>query len=828
MDWYNNFFTQNAVHMHVMSGHYNFYLVFLSYVIACLASYVALDMSAHLRKPTTLAFHLTWLAGGAFVMGAGIWSMHFIGMLAYEMSMPMTYDIGWTGLSMLVAVVTSLIAFLLFMQKNPRLMHYLLAGLLLGIAIPSMHYTGMAGMNGVHISYDPGIFSLSVIIAIIAASVALWLSVMSDKGSTIKKMRLKIGSALIMGVAICGMHYTGMFAAVITHGKMVEEALPVDPTLMSVFIATITISILLVALILSTTKYYLDASLKSKSDFLEAVINNISGGVIVCNSKEALTLQNSTITKLYGPMLNKLTSIGEWAKAHPLYKADDETTKLDEYPLFSALQGKEVKDIEVIMKDYKGKKHVMSVDGSQLRDTEDENMGALIVLNDISQRKDDEELLRYRATHDMLTDLPNKTLLLDRLNQAIVTANRQNTKVSVIFIDLDNFKYINDALGHSIGDQLLKVVAKRFKALLRASDTLARFGGDEFVIVVTDQEDVHNSIRGLLERILASIAEPYVVQKHKLNITCSIGFSTFPESGKDVETLLKNADNAMYQAKEKGKNNYQFFNTLMNTQIRRRFEVESDLRSALLNEEFFLEYQPKLDIKNNHIMGYEALVRWRHPKLGVIPPLEFISIAEETGLIIPIGDWVLRKACKQNKEWQDAGMPPLRVSVNLSARQCKESGLFNKIKKILEETGLDPQYLELELTESTAMSNPVEFIKMLEQFREYGIKTSIDDFGTGYSSLNYLRQFPVGCLKIDKSFIDEITKKDGDLSIVKAIVSLGHSLNMDVIAEGVETKQQLKHLMANDCDEIQGYYLSRPLSAENMVDFIKNYPKNKK
>jgi polar amino acid transport system substrate-binding protein len=357
---------------------------------------------------------------------------------------------------------------------------------------------------------------------------------------------------------------------------------------------------------------------------------------------------------------------------------------------------------------------------------------------------------------------------------------------------------------------------------LRSTDTLARLGGDEFVIIVPDLEKI-DSIPQFLKRILKNISKPYIIDEHEVNITCSMGFSVYPDNGEDTETLLKNADNAMYQAKEEGKNTFKFYVGEMQTHVKKRFEIENDLRKALIKKEFFLEYQPKLEIKSKKLVGFEALVRWKHPKYGIIPPNDFISFAEDMGLIIPLGKWVLETACKQNKKWQDAGLPPLCVSVNLSSRQCREKNLFQTIKKVLEDTGLAPQYLELELTESLAMSNPKEFITLLLQFKELGVKTSIDDFGTGYSSLNYLRQFPVNCLKIDQSFIKEMETRAGDLSIVKAIVSLGHSLNMTVIAEGVETKQQLLELQEQNCDEIQGYYLSRPISAQAMTKFQKTY-----
>jgi len=710
-----------------------------------------------------------------------------------------------------------------FHCKVSNLIYYIMSGIALGAAIATMHYTGMAGMNGVKIHYELGLFSLSILIAIIASIAALWLSVQSDHGTFTIRVRLKLGSALIMGLAIAGMHYTGMAGAIFTPLMSTDNILPIDNTLLVSAVAVVSVSIMILALIGSAYKYFIDLTLKNKNDFLATILENMTGGVIAFDAHGKINLLNRAATEIYGSKLALGTSLKDWITNFPFFTEDFKKKLVpEENPLHSIEEGGSIAGTELLVKDKKGIKRSLVFEGRALRGHEGENLGAVIIFNDISKRKMDEEELKYRATHDMLTDLPNRILLADRLSQAISSAKRNNLKTSIIFIDLDNFKIVNDALGHSIGDSLLKMVVARFILLLRSTDTLARLGGDEFVIVLSDLENI-DAIPLFLDRILKSISQPYTIDEHEVNITCSLGFSIYPDHGEDAETLLKNADNAMYQAKEEGKNTFKFYTKEMQTHVRKRLEMENDLRRALVNQEFFLEYQPKLNLKKKELVGFEALVRWNHPKYGIIPPTEFIYIAEETGLIIPLGKWVLQTACKQNKEWQDQGLFPLCVSVNLSSRQCRENNLFHTIQKTLEETGLSPEYLELELTESLAMSNPKEFIVVLSKLKKLGIKTSIDDFGTGYSSLNYLRQFPVNCLKIDQSFIRELETKAGDLSIVKAIVSLGHSLNMTVIAEGVETKQQLLELLKQDCDEIQGYYLSRPISAKAMTKFQKNY-----
>lgn len=811
-----------------MHGTYNIYFVFLSYVIAFIASYIALDLSLHLRKPSTRTFYVVWLINGAVVLGIGLWSLNFVGMLAYIMPIRMAYSLPWVGCSIVMAILVAALVFFLYSKKNPQVKDYLITGTALGITIPIITYMTIASLEDIKIQYRIGLFILSFITSVIGATLSLWCVVKSDKGSFSTRLRLKLESALIMGGTLTAIHYIGMYAAVFTPQEMEGEHLYLDPISLGISISAIVISIMLVSLVFSTDKYFLSQSLRNKSEFMETILNNMSGGVIACDAQGKITLFNRSAADLFGSLIKLKESLHELGTRFSFYKdLTNERLNLDETPLCRALNGEKISHLELNTYDSKGQKRSLLVEGQELRGGDDEKLGAVIVFNDISQAKLAEEDLKYRATHDVLTGLSNRMLLLDRLNQAIVRANRSGFNITIIFIDLDLFKIINDALGHSIGDKLLQTVAARIRALIRNSDTLARIGGDEFVIVIPDQINI-DKIPLLLERILENISRPYQIEDHELNVTCSMGFSVFPDNGTDAETLLKNADAAMYQAKEKGRNTFQFYEGEMNTKVKKRLEIENGLRRALVNNEFILEYQPKLDIQTGKLVGFEALIRWKHPTQGLIPPNEFIPIAEDTGLIIPIGKWVLKTACEQNKAWQDAGIEPFCISVNLSARQSKERDLFATVKDILNETGLKPKYLELELTESLAMSNPKEFIELISQFREIGVKTSIDDFGTGYSSLNYLRQFPVNTLKIDQSFIAAIGSKKGDVSIVKAIVSLGHSLNMKIIAEGVETKEQLLLLQEHDCDEVQGYYVSPSLPVQEVPQFLKTNVKYKR
>ncbi|MGF6511556.1 diguanylate cyclase (GGDEF)-like protein/PAS domain S-box-containing protein [Paraburkholderia sp. 32] len=441
------------------------------------------------------------------------------------------------------------------------------------------------------------------------------------------------------------------------------------------------------------------------------------------------------------------------------------------------------------------------------------------VINDVTELIRYQEQLEYQANYDGLTRLPNRNLLRDRLEHALVVAQRHHSGVAVVFLDLDGFKNVNDSLGHSVGDRLLGVVAERLARCSRTSDTVARHGGDEFVIVMTDTVD-EQSLITWMERVRASIAEPMWLDGTELYVGCSMGASLFPQDGEDAETLMKKADVAMYRAKDMGRNTFQFYQPEMNASAGARLNLERRLRRALRDNEFLLHYQPQVDIGSGQIVGIEALVRWHDPEVGLVPPSSFIPLAEESGLIGPLSEWVLREACRQNKAWQDQGLPPARVSVNLSARVFQQRDIAKLVMQVLDETGLEPKYLELELTESTIMRNAEEAVSMLNELHALGIGLAIDDFGTGYSSLSYLKRFPVDRLKIDRSFVSDIGVSGDDETITSAIIALAHSLKLQVIAEGVETSAQLDFLKERACDEMQGFYFAKPLSTEAIAELL--------
>ena len=464
----------------------------------------------------------------------------------------------------------------------------------------------------------------------------------------------------------------------------------------------------------------------------------------------------------------------------------------------------------------------VAIEGSAAytRDTMGNKTGAIFVFNDISAARAKSLELSHLAQHDFLTDLPNRVLLNDRITQAISFAARYSKQLAVMFVDLDGFKRINDSLGHTVGDKLLQSVASRLVACVRRSDTVSRLGGDEFVVLLYQVEHAEDAAF-ISKKILSSLAEPFSIEQKHLDISASIGVSTYPGDGQDAETLLHKADTAMYAAKKLGRNNCQFFRAAMQARILERQSLEGSLRHALSRNEFTLHYQPKIDLKTGEIAGVEALLRWRHPTRGLISPLQFVPIAEETGLIVPIGQWVLLQACRQSRAWMDAGLPPVRIAVNVSAAEFMAKDFLSGVRAALISTGVDPHNLELELTETVLMRDAESAVRILHALKAIGVQLAVDDFGIGYSSFSYLQRFPLDALKIDRTFINEISAAGEGATILSAMIDIGLSLKHRVIAEGVETVEQLKFLKKKGCSEGQGYLFCHPIIAEKFAEFLK-------
>ena len=561
----------------------------------------------------------------------------------------------------------------------------------------------------------------------------------------------------------------------------------------------------------------LDEALFAEKERAQVTLNSIGDAVICTDIAGNITFLNVVAEKLTGwpwqeaagrPMAEVfqiMNSISRETAPNPMEMAVDQNRTVH-LPSNSILVRRD--GFEIPIED--------SV--APIHNREGQVAGAVVVFHDVSAARAMALQLTHSAEHDFLTGLPNRMVLNDRISQAIALAPRHRKNVAVLFLDLDGFKHINDSLGHPIGDKLLQSVAKRLVDCIRGSDTVSRQGGDEFVVLLSEvahPEDAAITAR----RVLQAVAEPHSVDQHDLHITTSIGVSVYPEDGMNAETLIKNADTAMYQAKENGRQSYQFFTPAMNVRAVERQFIEEGLRSAVERQEFALHYQAKISLKTGRIIGAEALLRWTHPLRGPIPPAQFIPVAEECGLIRPIGSWVLREACRQARAWLNAGLPVATIAVNVSAMQLLDENFPEVVFAILKDTGLDPKSLELELTESVLMKHAGPTSSILQALREAGIQVAVDDFGTGYSSLSYLGKFPIDALKIDQSFVRQISTA-GDATIVNAVISIARSLNLRVIAEGVETQAELATLQAQQCDEAQGYYFSRPVPPEQFAKLL--------
>jgi diguanylate cyclase (GGDEF)-like protein/PAS domain S-box-containing protein len=553
----------------------------------------------------------------------------------------------------------------------------------------------------------------------------------------------------------------------------------------------------------------IEESLFAEKENAQIRLNSIGDAVICTDISETINYLNSVAEKMTGWTLEeaaghpisevlriKCATTGEFI-SNPIEDAigQDKTLLLPSSAIF--IRRDEIQ---------------IPVEGSiaPIRSGESHAAGAIIVVRDVSTARAMSYQMIHLAEHDSLTGLPNRLLLNDRVGQAIALATRHKKQIALLFLDLDGFKHVNDSLGHSIGDKLLQATGKRLVDCVRAADTVSRQGGDEFVILLSEvehPEDVASTAR----RMLKVVAEPQSIDLHDLHITTSIGLSVYPDDGLDAETLIKNADTAMYQAKENGRQSYQFFKPAMNTRAVERQSIEESLRRALERQEFALHYQPKINLRTGEIVGAEALIRWTHPTRGAVSPGLFIPVAEDCGLILPISQWVLREACKQTRSWADAGLPAVTIAVNVSAMEFRQESFLEDIFVALKETGLDPSSLELEITEGILMKRAESAASVLQALRAAGVRIAIDDFGTGYSSLSYLRKFPIDALKIDQSFVRQITMNTDDATIVSAIISMGQSMKLRVIAEGVETQKELEFLKAHQCDECQGYFFSRPV-----------------
>lgn len=546
------------------------------------------------------------------------------------------------------------------------------------------------------------------------------------------------------------------------------------------------------------------------------VIANLTEAVVIVDNRFRTTAINSAFSEITGYKESDVLS-----RMPPFYKALKKDKDLVKR-MWKEIENKGRWEGEFWHKKKNGDAIAVRLSVSVIADEEGKVMQYASVLTDITKRKQDQERIYYQANYDALTALPNRALFHDRLSLGIATTSRTEDKLGLLFLDLDGFKLVNDTLGHDVGDLLLQETAERLRNCIRAGDTVARLGGDEFTVIMPNLHDPGNAPL-LAQRILDSLIKPFNLKGHEAFVSGSIGVTIFPDDAEDASELIKNADAAMYRAKEQGKANYQFFTPDMNAEVKERLVLKNGLSKALESAEFDLHYQPKLELGTEKVTGVEALMRWQSKDLGLISPVKFIPVLEESGMVVEVGEWALRTACEQHKKWLKLGLPPIRIAVNLSARQLREISFVPMMKKVLEESGIAPSGLEIEITESMLMSDSATAVVALGQLHDMGLHVAMDDFGTGYSSLSYLKRFPIDTIKIDRSFVADIDTSKGDAEIIKTIINMGKTLNRKVVAEGVETHDQLSVLRHYQCDEIQGYLFCQPKPSGEITDFLLDY-----
>ncbi|MBW7455728.1 EAL domain-containing protein [Paenibacillus sepulcri] len=798
--------------MNHMHGSFHESLVILSCLIAVASSYSALDLTGKIYTSKD-KLRLLWLVCGAFSMGLGIWSMHFVGMLAMRLPIRISYDIKLVLLSVVLAIGVSLIALFTAHLQRMGWKEIWLSGGLMAAGICGMHYIGMAAMT-VDISYDPWMVVLSVIIAVTASAAALGMLYYFRQQTVRYALLFKLGSSLVMGGGIAGMHYTGMAGAYF-HERMDNIAaggMLIDQTLLAYIIAAGTFLLLgltFLGILVNKRFRQKDLTILESEQWYRSLYENNADGILSVNTKGEVMGMNPAVSKIAGAVIEGFTN--KHISAIGLKAVEEQ--KARDKALSGQPAGERPDSYETVITNSNG--HQVEIHVTEVPVIIDERIvGSHVILRDITEEKRDKSLIEHLAFHDELTALPNRRLFNQMLDQAIEECKKRSGSFTVLVLDVDRFKLINDSLGHTYGDLFLKALSERFIAGADNLEvTIARMGGDEFSIICRSETDQAADL--LATRILSLLRQPFHLKGNDFYISASIGIASFPEHGESGEELLRLADAAMYEVKKHGKNGYRYYSQELDKHLMDRIELEGELRKAIERRELLVYYQPQIRTEDSRMIGVEALVRWNHSSKGLMMPGSFIPIAEETGMIHEIGTWVLYEACRQMVEWHEHGGPLIPVSVNLSARQFHQANLVEYIEAVLAETGLEPKYLELEITESMMM-DPIVSIDILNKLNMLGVRISLDDFGTGYSSLSYLKTFPIHKLKIDRSFISEITENDNDKAIVATIISMAHHLNLDVVAEGIETKDQLDILTHNQCKEIQGYFFSRPLSAHQV------------
>jgi diguanylate cyclase (GGDEF)-like protein len=780
-------------------------LVVLAGVVCLLACAVAVSLF-HRARASQGRTRLKWMTLDAVAAGCGIWATHFIAMLAYDPGHLAAYNIEISMLSLVFAIGTVAVG-LTVAVRDARKTTIAIGGAIVGLGVAAMHYTGMLALEvPARIVWAPDLVASSVLIGCVLAALALLTAARGDS------LRTTSIAAVLLTLAIVSHHFTAMGAVtLVPDPTRVASALSIPPGILSFLTALASMVILGISLSAAMIDRRSKSELRKQQVLLDTALENMSQGLCMFDAEGRVLLCNERYVAMMGR-----------ASAPPVGQSLVEI--LEEYKSFGQWDGDPAQFVAELVAEAKAGRattRTLFRNGRSIRivDQPMQSGGWVATFEDITEWERAQQQISHMARHDALTNLPNRTLFRERLERALHLGKRGD-QLAVFCLDLDHFKEINDSLGHPVGDALLREVARRLSDCVTEDDTVARLGGDEFAIVQFCQDCDPSMSSALASRLVERIAEPYDVAGHQLVIGVSVGVSLSPDDGNNPDQLLKNADLALYRAKADGRGTYRFFEPGMDARAQARRMLELDLRAALRRQEFEVHYQPIVDIAGDKTVAFEALVRWNHPERGRIAPNNFIPLAEETGLIVPLGEWVLRRACAQAAGWSD----PVMVAVNLSPLQFKNPNLSAMVMSALQASGLPASRLELEITESVLLQNSQATLETLHELRAQGVRISLDDFGTGYSSLSYLRSFPFDKIKIDRSFVQELASRDDSMAIVRAVTGLGRSLGIVTTAEGVETEEQLDLLRREGCTQAQGYLFSPPRPAAEVERMLSDSP----
>ncbi len=798
---------------------YSVSLVILSIAIAVIASFTTSGIVERVESARKSSHKTAWILFGGLSFGSGIWAMHFIGMLALTLPIPVHYDITLTIISIVPVLLVSAFILKVTSSKKYDANCLLRDGLLLGLGIVLMHYTGMAAMRMEAVMvHDKVMSALSILFAIAAAIFALKIQTASIKQGFFDKSlvtKRKIVASFVIGIAISGMHYSAMAAVSFSPAVQSNSAQGISPDGLVLIISTTVSLIIVLAIFIPIFLRYKKTAKELELSY--RVFSNTGEGILITETDGRIIEVNPAFSKITGYLSEEI--IGQNTRILKSGK--------HELPFYKSMWQSLVEQGhwygEVWNRKKSGELFAELLDISALKDTDGNTLNYVGIFSDITRSKEQQKELEVMAHYDPLTKLPNRVLFSDRFLQAMAHSKRSESLLAICFLDLDNFKRVNDSYGHHIGDQLLIAVAGRIKSNLREEDTVSRQGGDEFALLLGDIEHI-NQAESLLCRIIETLSQPYDFDGQTIKVSASLGVTLYPSDEGDIDTLLRHADQAMYQAKVEGKNRYQLFDPSDEMQMIQRHHQLDEIKQALANDEFKLYYQPKVDMDTQEVYGAEALIRWIHPEKGLIPPLDFLPFIEGTELEVDIGDWVINEALSQIKRWQKQGLT-LEVSVNIASHHLQSTDFFKRLHDALAKyPEVRPQDLQLEILESSALGDLGNISDIIKSCQDgLGVSIALDDFGTGYSSLTHLRSLSANIIKIDQTFVRDMLEDKNDLALIEGIIALAKAFDCKVIAEGVETAAHGKLLQQIGCHCIQGYGIAKPMPAGAIVEWTGQY-----